>query len=415
MSDVLVVVLTCNRPEILKRCIDIVTKNREITSDVYCTVIDDSDESFMSQNSIILEKFCNKGIKIFHVTKSTRKLIDKILYKHDEEYPLIFSKPSQRDISGLRNLGLFFSFLLGFKMTCFMDDDIIACSNHFGNNHRCFFDIMSSKYRIEDNFVVGASLGGIIDESYIGRIEYLVKQGKSSLLTQEIDWQNNDGVSQRKKNSLWVADPIPSEKRINTDHASAGCFTFSIDFNSVLPFPSGYNEDWNWCLLQSALCGTKFYIEQVPVIHAPPSIVPYEENLLLWESLGELIFDSLQEAISSKDNFSDLSEIHNLTSKKITLKNKVKNQLKIVQALNSFKKDTVNSEEQKKINTYVSQIEKTIDDLKLVNLTEYVDTWFKDFIRRKLIFSHIIDNREICNQVHKVLSFSETKQVNPHD
>jgi len=414
MNNILVVVLTCNRPEILKRCIDILTKNHEITTDEYCIVIDDSDESLTSQNSIILEKFCNKGFKIFHIVKSTRKLIDKILYKNDKESPLIFSKPSKRDISGLRNLGLFFSFLLGFKMTCFMDDDIIACSKQFGNNQNCFFDMLPSKYRIEDNFVVGASLGGIIDESYIGRIEYLVKQGKSSLLTQEIDWQNYDG-SQLKKNSLWVADPIPSEKRINTDHASAGCFAFCLNFNSVLPFPSGYNEDWNWCLLQSALCGTKFYIEQVPVIHAPPSIVPYEENLLLWESLGELIFDSLQEAISSKDNFSDLSDIHNLASKKITHKHKVKNQLKIIQTLNSFKKDTVDFGEQKIINTYVSQIANTLNDLKLVNLTEYVDTWFKDLIKRKLIFSRIIANKEICNQVHKVLSCAETKPVKLHD
>jgi len=414
MNNILVVVLTCNRPEILKRCIDILTKNHEIATDEYCIVIDDSDESLTSQNSIILEKFCNKGFKIFHIVKSTRKLIDKILYKNDKESPLIFSKPSKRDISGLRNLGLFFSFLLGFKMTCFMDDDIIACSKQFGNNQNCFFDMLPSKYRIEDNFVVGASLGGIIDESYIGRIEYLVKQGKSSLLTQEIDWQNYDG-SQLKKNSLWVADPIPSEKRINTDHASAGCFAFCLNFNSVLPFPSGYNEDWNWCLLQSALCGTKFYIEQVPVIHAPPSIVPYEENLLLWESLGELIFDSLQEAISSKDNFSDLSDIHNLASKKITHKNKIKNQLKIIQTLNSFKKDTVDFGEQKIINTYVSQIANTLNDLKLVNLTEYVDTWFKDLIKRKLIFSRIIANKEICNQVHKVLSCAETKPVKLHD
>ncbi len=411
MSDVLVVVLTCNRPEILKRCIDVITKNHEIPSGEYCIVIDDSDESFISQNSIILEKFGNKGIKIFHITKSTRKLIDKILYSNDKVYPLIFSKPSKRDISGLRNLGLLFSFLLGFKMTCFLDDDIIACSKHYGNNHSCFFDLVSSKYRIEDNFVVGASLGGIIDESYIGRIDYLVKQGKSSLLTQEIGWQNNDGGSQIKKNSLWVTDPISSEKRINTDHASAGCFAFSLNFNSILPFPSGYNEDWNWCLLQSALCGTKFYIEQVPVIHAPPSIVPYEENLLLWESLGELIFDSLQETISSKDNFSDLSEMHNLASKKITIKNKVKNQLKIIQTLNSFKKVTVDSVEQKIINTYVSQIENTIHDLKQTNLSEYVNSWFKDLIKRKLIFSHIIGNQEICSQIHIVLSCAQIKQV----
>ena len=85
MNNILVVVLTCNRPEILKRCIDILTKNHEITTGEYCIVIDDSDESLTSQNSIILEKFCNKGFKIFHIVKSTRKLIDKILYKNDKE------------------------------------------------------------------------------------------------------------------------------------------------------------------------------------------------------------------------------------------------------------------------------------------------------------------------------------------
>ena len=412
MNNVLIVVLTHNRPEILERCIDIATKNKRVASDEYWIIIDDSDKSFIIQNSIILEKFCNKGIKIFHITKSIREQIDKILYMHDKEYPLVFSKPSIRDISGLRNLGLFFSIILGFKMTCFLDDDIIACdTHHFGNAQRCFFDMISSKYQHEDNFVVGATLGGIIDESYIGRMEFLVKQGKSSLLTHETGWNDHGSKSKIERNPLWVVDPVPSENRIKTDHASAGCFTFRLNFNSILPVPSGYNEDWNWCLLQSALYGTKFYIEQVPVIHAPPSIVPYEQKLLLWESLGELIFDSLHEAISSKDDFNDIEDIRNLTSKKITIKNKVRNQLKIIETLNSFKNDAVDSIEQKKIITNISQIENTIHDLKLVNLIEYVDSWFKDLIKRKLIFSKIIGNQELCSQIHKVLSCAQIKQV----
>jgi len=412
VSDKPVVVLTCNRPESLERCIDVATKNRRVASDEHWIIIDDSDEAFVIQNSIILGKFCAKEIKIFHVTKSTRAQIDKILYSNDKEYPLVFSKPSKRDISGMRNLGLFFSITLGFKSTYFLDDDIIACSNHsFGNGQGCFFDTVSSKYSNEDNFVVGASLGGIIDESHIGRMEYLVKQGKNSLLTHEADWNHNDGKSIIKKNPLWVADPIPSENRIKTDHASAGCFTFRLNHNSILPFPSGYNEDWNWCLLQSALCGTEFYIEQIPVIHAPPSMVQYERKLLLWESLGELIFDSIREAVFSKDNFVDLADIRHLTSQKITIKNKVRNQLKIIETLNSFKKDSTDSEEQKKIDKYVSQIENTINDLKLINLSEYVDEWFKDLFKRKLIFSRIIGNLEICSQIHKVLSCSEIRQV----
>jgi hypothetical protein len=131
----------------------------------------------------------------------------------------------------------------------------------------------------------------------------------------------------------------------------------------------------------------------------------------LWESLGELIFDSLHEAISSKDDFNDMEDIRNLTSKKITIKNKVRNQLKIIETLNSFKKDTLDSIEQKKINTNISQIENTIHDLKLVNLIEYVDSWFKDLIKRKLIFSQIIGNQEICSQIHKILSCAQIKQV----
>jgi len=412
VSDKLVVVLTCNRPESLERCIDVATKNRKVASDEHWIIIDDSDEMFVIQNSIILEKFCNKEIKIFHISRSSRAQIDKILFSNDKEYPIVFSKPSERDISGMRNLGLFFSITLGFKSTYFLDDDIIACSNHFfRNGQNCFFDTVSSKYLHEENFVVGASLGGIIDESHIGRMEYLVKQGKNSLLTHETDWNHNDGKSKIKKNPLWVIDPIASENRIKTDHASAGCFTFRLNHNSLLPFPSGYNEDWNWCLLQSALCGTEFYIEQIPVIHAPPSMVQYERKLLLWESLGELIFDSLHEAISSKDDFNDMEDIRNLTSKKITIKNKVRNQLKIIETLNSFKKDTLDSIEQKKINTNISQIENTIHDLKLVNLIEYVDSWFKDLIKRKLIFSQIIGNQEICSQIHKILSCAQIKQV----
>ena len=94
MSEVLVVVLTCNRPKTLERFIDVATKNRKNTLDEFLIIIDDSDESFISQNSIILEKVGTQGIKRFHITKSTRKLIDKILYMEDKEYQLVFSKPS---------------------------------------------------------------------------------------------------------------------------------------------------------------------------------------------------------------------------------------------------------------------------------------------------------------------------------
>jgi hypothetical protein len=285
----------------------------------------------------------------------------------------------------------------------------MVINNDSSASEICFFDYVQKTYADSKNCIVGSTLMGILDESYIGRFTYLINHDMNSIFEQDRDLSYSEIDWNFKENPLWIESIPPSEK--HSTHTSAGLLGFSLSPNSVIPFPSGYNEDWNWCLLQSALYGTKFYIEQVPVIHAPPSIVPYEQKLLLWESLGELIFDSLHEAISSKFEFNDMEDIRNLTSKKITIKNKVRNQLKIIETLNSFKKDTVDSIEQKKINTNISQIENTIHDLKLVNLIEYVDSWFKDLIKRKLIFSKIIGNQELCSQIHKVLSCAQIKQV----
>ena len=68
----------------------------------------------------------------------------------------------------------------------------------------------------------------------------------------------------------------------------------------LLAFPPGYNEDWNWCLLQSIVRGTEVLLDGRPSRHLPPELRDTGTDGIVWESMGDAMFYSLRRAKKKK-------------------------------------------------------------------------------------------------------------------
>ena len=78
----LIILLTHNRPKILKRCIYTAIKHSKIASDVCWVVIDDSSTEHTLKNLDVLKEFASSGLDIIHITDSKQLEIFQIISKY---------------------------------------------------------------------------------------------------------------------------------------------------------------------------------------------------------------------------------------------------------------------------------------------------------------------------------------------
>lgn len=402
-----IIVLTHNRPKILKRCMTMAIKHSKATYDVNWIVLDDSCEQLTSENFLVLKEFAESGLNVIHITEFVRNNIFNTisLSTSNNHYKNIFTKSSDRDISGLRNLGLILSIILKSEFTFFIDDDMVSCEDNT-KNERCFFDHVVANYQDTQNCIIGATLIGILDESYVGRLDYLIEQNKDSIFRQDSDLDNTEDKWNFKKNPLWIDHVLVTDKK--PTHTSAGLIALKLDPESIIPFPSGYNEDWIWCLLQSAIYGTKIFVENVTAIHSPPSFFKPDQNGILWEQYGECLFEFLLPVIKNNANL-HLKEIWGETIQKISINEKIDELDETIQILDKYIENNHKLDEQQKLNSYKSQISHTKENLEKTNVREMVDSWFDILNKRHIAFSSIINNKDLC---HSIKNLIEVEQLN---
>lgn len=394
----LIVILTHDRPKNLYRCINTTIQNNKIASTAHWLIVDDSNKTCTKENSEILHKFASDGLVIFHITDEIRKNISSLLYNEDKDnqYDLIFKKSNKRDISGLRNIGLLSSLILDAGMTFFIDDDVVP-SNINGNS---FLDYVFSHYQYDHNYIVGAKLMGILDESYIGRIKYLLKLGKTALLHQNENIRDSRSMWIFKKNPLWVNLDSTSENL--TTHTSGGLIAFNLDSKSIMPFSSGYNEDWIWCLMQHLLNGTKVISEKMQAVHSPPFIFQPNIDEILWESLGEIMFESLLATTRSK-NVSSITKLWKLSKKYNNSKQWLNGITTIIKSLNAIIKNEKKSHDMQYLRLYLSQLKKIYRSIEVTDIDKMIDDWFENFNKRKMFFSSILNRKVMCSRINDVL------------
>jgi len=406
-SRTLIILLTHNRPKILKRCISTAIKHSKIASNVCWIVIDDSSTEQMLKNLDVLKEFASSGLDIIHITDSKQLEIFQIIsnYTLNQDYEIIFEKSYHRDISGLRNLGLFLNFIFKSDLTFFIDDDMVSCVDS-SNSKMCFFDYVRKNYDNSKNCIIGSTLMGILDESYIGRFTYLINHNMNSIFEQDKDLCYSDTDWNFDENSLWMNSKPPFEKY--PTHTSAGLLGFKLNSDSVIPFPSGYNEDWIWCLLQTALHGTKINKTELIALHSPPSFFKPKQEGILWEMLGECIFDFILQVMNPK-NSSTLKDIEiqikpdDVINRKIdSLDSLITNVEKRVENYSQIQKQ--------ELQNYLSEIKKAKNSLESSNIPSLINLWFSNLSKRNAIFSSIVQDEVLCKHVRNSLEFVKSKE-----
>ncbi len=405
VSSSLIILLTHNRPKILKRCISTAINHSKIASNAYWIVIDDSNPEHVLENLDVLNEFANLGLDVIHLTESKQLEILKIISTHTlkQDYEILFEKSFHRDISGLRNFGLFLNFIFKSDLTFFLDDDMISCSN---SDKVCFFDYVQKTFDNSENCIIGSTLMGILDESYVGRFAYLANHDMNSIFQQDIGLSYSENEWTFENNPLWI-DSIPSVEEYST-HTSAGLLGFKLNSDSVIPFPSGYNEDWNWCLLQTALYGTKINKTELIAHHSPPSFFKPKQEGILWEMMGECIFDLILQSLKL-NNSSTLKDIetkikpNDVIDKKIDmLDSLIDNVEKHIETFSQIKKQ--------ELKDYILQIKNARNNLKNSNILSLVNLWFSDLGKRSTVFSSMIQDDDLCNQIRISLEFVKQKK-----
>ncbi len=405
VSGPLIILLTHNRPKILKRCISTAINHSKIAYNAYWIVLDDSNPEHVLENLDVLNEFANLGLDVIHLTESKQLEIFKIISTHtlNKDYEILFEKSFHRDISGLRNFGLFLHFIFKSDLTFFLDDDMISCSN---SDKVCFFDYAQKTFDSSENCIIGSTLMGILDESYVGRFAYLANHDMNSIFQQDIGLSYSENEWTFENNPLWI-DSIPSAEECST-HTSAGLLGFKLNYDSVIPFPSGYNEDWNWCLLQTALYGTKINKTELIAHHSPPSFFKPKQEGILWEMMGECIFDLILQSLKL-NNSSTLKDIetkikpNDVIDKKIgTLDSLIDNVEKHIETFSQIKKQ--------ELKDYILQIKNARNSLKNSNILSLVNLWFSDLSKRSTVFSSMIQDDDLCNQIRISLEFVKQKK-----
>jgi hypothetical protein len=172
-----------------------------------------------------------------------------------------------------------------------------------------------------------------------------------------------------------------------------------------MPFPSGYNEDWNWCLFQTALHGTKINKTELIALHSPSSFFKPKQEGILWEMIGECIFDFILQVINLKNSptLQDIETPNYIIERKIdALDSLISNVEKHVENYSQTQKQ--------ELKDYLTEIKKARNNLENSNIQSIVNLWFSDLSKRYTIFSSIIQDEVLCKHVRNSLEFVKSKE-----
>lgn len=290
------IILTKNRPATLKRCVQAALTS--LKKDDLLTIIDDSSPEFVESNKEAVRSAGSHKIPL-------RTYVEFPRAKHSI-ISIIRGLPScwlekthERDISPIRNLSLLLS-SYGSSTNILVDDDI-----HDFDLQKMYSTIAKFAERNTD-IIVGAHIGGTCELDITSRINSFIDESQDRCSTSRL----ND-----LQDLFCVRSPPSFGTRGATNYVSGGYLGFKISHKKLFAFPPGYNEDWNWCLLQSKVHNVKIFHSDEIAIHEPPNFRKPTMTDCEFELYGDLIFDSLFEffpesRLGIEEFLSCLSSVH---------------------------------------------------------------------------------------------------------
>lgn len=267
------IVLTRNRPETLQRCIAFATASMSDQDAI--TVVDDSCPAGFLANAAVLNS-ASGSLRSRRGHIPAPRAADVLAREIPATGLSWLSKVGPRDIAPLRNLSLLASSAFPSETTILIDDDI-SCFD-LEKTHRGLRDCRTASGGV----IAGCHITGINEEDTITRLEAAIDRLE--------DLPGDARI-----------DNVRELFRVATTHdvfdrpgfVSGGYLAFDLSPERLCAFPPGYNEDWLWCLLQGGDSDVRI-LRQGTVKHDPPDLRRPERQDVLFELVGDVVFDCLE-------------------------------------------------------------------------------------------------------------------------
>lgn len=272
-----VIVMTHNRPQTLMRALRRASGSMGANDSL--TILDDSDSSIATDNAGIAAALAHasSATMSYLPTGPTLAALRKTLPSAATGW---MSRTSPRDIAPLRNLSLLISYALKAETTLLLDDDID------GFDVAATTSLVDSLSASRPEIIAGADMRGTIERDTITRLA----ESLPHLLT-----RSTHPPGDLHRLLFRVPNSPPSPLGGDCRHVSGGYLAFRLREGSTLAFPPGYNEDWLWCLLQRHRGTASVVRTGQTVHHDPPELPRSTSEDLVFELLGDLVFDCLED------------------------------------------------------------------------------------------------------------------------
>lgn len=271
------IVLTQNRPETLRRCI--ATALSSLGPQDTLTILDDSFPTVSPANAELLTATPNSSAptRVHLPISRAREVIAQSVSASDLPW---LAKTGPRDIAPQRNLSLLLSAAVPAETIVLIDDDIYG------------FDLAATHHRTNElaqasrGVIVGADIGGTNETDTITRLTGAIEK---------LEKMPTIAKAESVSDLFQAPSSCPSRFGSVFRYVSAGYLAFRLPPDRLFAFPPGYNEDWLWCRLHGGDANVRILRSGETVVHDPPSVRRSTREDILFELLGELVFDCLEE------------------------------------------------------------------------------------------------------------------------
>jgi len=403
MADhVSIVVLTHNRSSVLNRCIRTAVEHSSIAARARWIVLDDSSRELTLQNASLLSRWTRAGLDLVHLSADVRKECSRLLTAADDRGAVVslLAKAGPRDVSGLRNWGLLAALAVGSAFVFLLDDDM-----QVGDRRGSFLDSALARYRGRENVIVGGRFHGILDGTHLSRLVHFLRRNRPP-------WTTARGASLSARlwystaNPIWVCDDSDSSMPVEAEHARGGLMAFPLGTDCLLPFPTGYDEDSNWCLLRAVLRGTAIYRMGPSARHLPPPMCQPSAAEIRSQLFGGVLFACLlmtRRRRLRRPTIRRIGEAMVREAARVAESFELGLLFEARSELRRFALGTHVAAESRWARSYCGVVTELSHALQETDLRELVGRWMVAFERRNQAFAAIVRNGDAMSSLGHVL------------
>jgi hypothetical protein len=405
MSRAVIVVRTANRPEIFNRCIMAAVEGCDVAREAHWVVLDDSSPGNLVPTLEIAQFWKKSGLRLAYVDKNVEEQIADSLpgSTFRSFFTHLVAKPVTCPTTGGRNLALAAGLSLDPEVIFFVDDDMVH--RHEGN---CFFHWCANSLR-PDSFIAAPRKLGISDMTYLNRLVAVLDRADWAQFVSDAGISSDPDSWYSPRNPFWKPAEDEHDGATNTlsekDVVNGQLMALRNNGAEWLPFPSEYNEDLNWSLLQSFCFGTAILkVGGANAQHLPPCLGHPKAESILSELVGTAITRALRQIKPRGEQTMDILAVRLPEVLASELKQELFLFLDAERAILSRVRRCTDGVA---AGGAVSKIESTLADvgvrLESIDSRQLAGKWLNDFITRSKMFAELRHNAMVQRQIRRVL------------